>query len=192
MNRPRPSVIASALLLLLSACGDSAGPGDGDDQDGAPPLVTLAERGDVAGLERLLRRDPEPDVRDSCDWTPLMKAALNGHLEAVERLLAAGATVDAEDKGGYTALMLAASNDHAAVVERLLARGAMVDHQERTQGWTALLWAAKQGHRQTVQTLMRHQADPTLKDLGGRTAADWVRAAGHPDLLPLIEASGTH
>jgi ankyrin repeat protein len=68
----------------------------------------------------------------------------------------------------------------------------MADHQERTQGWTALIWAAKQGHRQTVQTLMHHQADPTLKDLSGRTAANWAREAGHPDLLPLIETASAH
>ena len=184
-------LLSLTLPLLLAACGDSTSLGDGDEA-GVPPLVAMAESGDLAGLERLLRKDPKPDVRDSCDWTPLMKAALNGHLEAVERLLAAGATVDSEDKGGYTALMLAASNNHAAVVEQLLAHRAMVDHQERTQGWTALIWAIKQGHRQTVQTLMRHRADPTLEDRTGRTAADWAREAGHPDLLPLIETPRTH
>jgi ankyrin repeat protein len=118
-----------------------------------------------------------------------MKAALNGHLDAVERLLAAGAAVDAEDKGGYTALMLAASNNHTAVIQRLLSQGAMVDHQERTQGWTALIWAAKQGHEQTVETLVRHQADPALKDFSGRTAADWARETGQTSLIPLLGPS---
>jgi ankyrin repeat protein len=182
--------LSLTLPLLLTACGDSTNLGDGDEER-VPPLVDMAERGDLAGLERLLRKDPEPNVRDSCDWTPLMKAALNGHLEAVERLLAAGATVDSEDKGGYTALMLAASNNHATVVEQLLAHGAMVDHQEGTQGWTALIWAAKQGYAPTVTTLMRHQSDPTLKDFSGRTAADWAREAGHRDLVALLEPGDT-
>jgi len=190
MNRPC-SPLAATLLLLLSACSGPSDPGNSDD-DLVPPLVAMAERGDLGGLDRLLRKDPEPDVRDSCDWTPLMKAALNGHLEAVERLLEAGATVDAEDKGGYTALMLAASNNHGAVVERLLAKGAMVDHQERTQGWSALIWAAKQGHDQTVETLMRHRADPSLTDFSGRTAADWAREAGQSHILALIEPASAH
>jgi ankyrin repeat protein len=151
----------------------------------------MAESGDLASLERLLRKDPKPDVRDSCDWTPLMEAALNGHLEAVERPLAAGAIVDSEDKGGYTALMLAASNNHGTVDEQLLAHGAMVDHQERTQGWTALIWAAKQGYAPTVATLLQHQADPTLKDFCGRTAAEWARETGHEDLIALLESGDT-
>ena len=176
------------LPIWLSACGNSAPP-NALSEDWVPPLVASAERGDVAVLDALLRKDPKPDVRDSCDWTPLMKAALNGHLEAVERLLAARAAVDAEDKGGYRALMLAASNDHAPVVEHLLTQGAMVDHQERTQGWTALIWAAKQGHDQTVETLVRHQADPTLKDFSGRTAADWARETGQTSLIPLLGPS---
>jgi ankyrin repeat protein len=159
--------------------------------------VASAERGDIAALDALLRTDREPDVRDHCDWTPLMKAALNGHLEAADRLLAAGAQVDAQDKGGYTALLLAASNNHVPMVERLLAQGAMVDHQERTQGWTALIWAAKQDHEQTVEALIHHRADPTLKDFSGRTAADWAREAGHAGLLNVLEtararSSGPH
>ena len=148
MTRRCHPLLALSFPFLLNACGGSSPPGEGGD-DWVPPLVAVAGRGNLAALEELLRKDPKPDVRDSCDWTPLMKAALNGHLEAVERLLAAGPAVDAEDKGGYTALMLAASNDHAPVVEHLLTQGAMVDHQERTQGWTALIWAAKQGHGQT-------------------------------------------
>lgn len=173
------------LPIWLSACGNSAPP-NALSEDWVPPLVASAERGDLAALDALLGKHPKPDVRDSCDWTPLMKAALNGHLEAVERLLAAGAAADAEDKGGYTALMLAASNNQAPVVERLLAQGAMVDHQERTQGWTALIWAAKQGHYQTVEALVRHQADPTLKDFSGRTAADWARETAQTSLIPLL------
>jgi ankyrin repeat protein len=77
------------------------------------------------------------------------------------------------------------------VVEQLLAHGAMVDHQERTQGWTALIWAAKQGYGPTVATLMRHRADPTLKDFSGRTATDWARETGHDDLVALLEPGDT-
>ncbi|WP_419638131.1 ankyrin repeat domain-containing protein, partial [Thiolapillus sp.] len=105
-----------------------------------PPLVTAAEKGDLAAVEQLLDESGTPDLRDSCDWTPLMKAALNGHVDIVRRLIAEGAEIDAQDKGGYTALMLAASNNHVKIVELLIAAGADVDHREHTRGWSALEW----------------------------------------------------
>ena len=178
------------LLPLLTGLPSCDGSDSAASQDGEPPpLILASERGDLKTLVALLGQGSPPDVRDSCDWTPLMKAALNGHGAAVDQLLAAGATVDAEDKGGYTAMMLAASNNHAPVVERLLNEGAMADHQEGTQGWTALIWAAKQGHRQTLETLIRHRADPSLRDFSGRTAADWARETGQTRILALLETA---
>ena len=85
--------------------------------------------------------------------------------------------------------MLAASNDHADVVELLLQRGAKANQRERTQGWTALIWAAKQGHQASVAALLRHGADPGIRDGNGRTAADWAMEAGHPDVLALVAAA---
>ena len=51
------------------------------------------------------------------------------------------------------------------------------------------IWATKQGHGETVDTLLRHRADPTLKDFSGRTAADWAQEAGHGSLLAVLETT---
>lgn len=177
--------LSTVVLLALAGCG--AEPPDSGLGDDIPPLLIAAEQGDLPGIEALLQKRPLADVRDSCDWTPLMKAALNGHTEAVARLLEAGAAVDARDKGGYTALLLAASNDHAGVVRMLLEQGAMVDHQELTKGWTALIWAAKLGHGETVDELLTHGADRTLRDFSGRTAAAWAREEGHTRIAARLE-----
>jgi len=189
MNRPHAPLFV-ILLSLLAGCGQS---GSGSDSSTAlapegpgMALIESAEQGDLSAVEQLLARNRQPDVRDSCDWTPLMKAALNGHAAIVERLLQAGAQVDAQDAGGYTAMMLAASNNHAAIVERLLEHGARVDHQESTKGWTALIWAAKQGHVASVKVLLEHNADRTLKDFDGKTAADWAREGGYDEILALL------
>ena len=182
-RRAAALLLLSAIPWLLIGCGDSAE----QARERAEALLMTAERGDIGALDALLGRNPDTDVRDSCDWTPLMKAALNGHPDAAERLLAAGAAVDAVDKGGYTALMLAASNNHADVVDLLVERGAMIDAQERTQGFTALIWAAQRGHADAVATLLRHGADATLPDLEAKTAADRARAEGHATVLALLE-----
>ena len=182
-SRAATVLLLSALPWLLVGCGDTAE----QARERAEALLVTAERGDISALDALLGRNPDTDVRDSCDWTPLMKATLNGHRDAAERLLAAGAAVDAMDKGGYTALMLAASNNHAAVVDLLVEHGAMVDAQERTQGFTALIWASQRGHADAVAALLRHGADATLPDLEAKTAADRARAEGHPAVLALLE-----
>lgn len=175
------------LSLLLLACGSNAEQNTG--KDATPALVTAAETGDLARVERLLAESHRTDVVDSCQWTPLMKAALNGHIVVAERLLAEGADVNLSDKGGYSALHLAASNNHVAIVELLLQRGAQIDVREQTMGWTALLWAAKQGHGESVAMLLRHGADREIPDFQGNTPLDWAKRNRHVDVVELL---GSH
>ncbi len=184
------SILITLLLITLVACSPSDSD-DSPDNSSGEALLDVAEQGNLDALNALLVRH-RPDVRDSCDWTPLMKAALYGHTPVVARLLDAGASIDAVDKGGYTAMMLAASNNHAATVELLIERGAMIDHREDTEGLTALIWAAKQGHAKTVETLLRHRADRTLKDFGGRTAADWAATGGYAEVQRLLASPSDH
>jgi len=47
---------------------------------------------------------------------------------------------------------------------------------------TALMVAAARGEDAAVSLLLEHGADPALRDRQGRTAADWAKAHGHPDL----------
>lgn len=169
----------------LVGCGQSGSNQSTADADEA--LLEVASQGDLDAVNKLLGRQP-PDVRDSCDWTPLMKAALNGHTPVVARLLEAGADIDAVDNGGYTAMMLAASNNHTETLTLLIERGAMIDHQEATEGLTALIWAVKQGRTEAVETLLRHQADRTLKDFSGKTAADWAGESESPALQALFKS----
>ena len=39
-------------------------------------------------------------------------------------------------------------------------------------GWTALILAAREGHEETVRTLLQYGADPHIKENFGRTAMD--------------------
>ena len=70
------------------------------DSHGRTRLIQAAEAGDMAEVQRLLRRGAEVDARDDCRWTAMMKAAGNGHSAIVRLLLEHGADVNALDKGG--------------------------------------------------------------------------------------------
>lgn len=69
---------------------------------GTQTIIEAADRGDLAGVEAELARDPAL-ARASNDTgdTPLHHAAKNGHLRVVRALLAAGANVDAVRGDGY-------------------------------------------------------------------------------------------
>lgn len=71
-------------------------------------------------------------------------------------------------------------------------RGAIIDHREDTKGLTALIRAAKQGHAQTVETLLRHRADRTLKDVSSRTAVDWAAIGEYAEVHRLLASLSDH
>jgi ankyrin repeat protein len=82
--------------------------------------------------------------------------------------------------------MQAAGNNHPEIVETLLKAGADPDRVEDTHGWTALIWAAKQGYDAPVELLLRHGANPDIRDDRQLTAADWARGEGHALTLRLL------
>jgi len=174
-------LVSVMALLLLAACDPVPMPPQ-------PPvsLHDLAGSGDTPRLLQAISNRSSVDQRDVCYRTPLMLAAQYGHRQTVGELLARGARVDLHEKGYYTALMLAAGNGHAEVVRLLARAGANVDEVEITRGWTALIWAAKRGHLETVRLLLALGADPTVRDHQGRSAADWARAARHPEVMALL------
>lgn len=188
--RPRYA-LARALPAILTATLACFGCGESEQarQEQGLALIQFAERGDVSALDALLKRHTNVDWRDSCDWTPLMKAALHGHLEIARHLLAAGAAVDAADQGGYTSLLLAASNNHADIISLLLDHGAMIDAQENTQGFTALIWAAQRGHHEAVERLLARDADRSLPDFEGKTAAHHAAEQGYKALIAKLVRS---
>ncbi len=54
-------------------------------------------------------------------------------------------------------------------------------------GETPLMAAAASGHEAVVELLLRCAADPTRRDVRGRTAAFYAREAGHPHLAERLD-----
>jgi uncharacterized protein len=123
-------------------------------------------------------RNPQPDKRR----------------DRIARLLKAGADIHATDKNGVTMLHHAVRFRSPATVELLLQHGANVNQQCKRSGGTALhravTWsgapatAGKSDQaREIIEILLRHGADPAIKNKLGKKPADYVR---DPELRKLL------
>lgn len=160
---------------------------------------------------RSLRDDRGPDAVLQPGTTPLARAAKGGDVEVVRLLLAHGANPALPTVQGVTPMMMAAGTGYAErdsrgryqtedearqVIQLLLDAGADINARAN-DGSTALHGAASRGRNALVNLLMAHDADPTIKDTRGRTAADvaaGVSAGGfgpapspHPDTAALLK-----
>jgi ankyrin repeat protein len=160
---------------------------------------------------RSLRDDRGADTLLSVGTTPLLRAAKAGDLEAMQLLLAHGANPNLATATGITPLMAAAGNGAAGLDTRgrykteaqaidavnvLLASGVKINDRDRN-GQTALYGAAQWGWNDLIKTLVTHNADLTVKDVRGRTAADIAMGdsggasgrasvAAHPETAALL------
>ncbi|MDE2348022.1 MAG: ankyrin repeat domain-containing protein [Gammaproteobacteria bacterium] len=141
----------------------------------------------VGTVLALLRAGADPNSRDApSDRTPLLRALNSGAAACAEILLNHGANIDARDKGGSGALDAAVVGSSPEMVERLIQRGVAIDATTDRQV-TALMWAAlrrpdaKGDAESVIAVLLRHGADPCMKDAGGMTAADYAQKMGFAD-----------
>ncbi len=160
---------------------------------------------------RSLRDDRGADSLLSVGATPLLRAAKAGDVEAMRLLLAHGANPNLPTATGITPLMAAAGNGSAGLdtrgryktqeqsidaVNLLLAAKVNINDRDRN-GQTALYGAAQWGWNDLVKTLVAHNADLTVKDVRGRTAADIAMGdsggasgrasvAAHPETAALL------
>jgi ankyrin repeat protein len=161
------AVAATALLLLMSGCRDSARKDVGSQQKGDMICVTRADlglllaagSGDVAAMQARIAAGADVNTTVEGLGTPLVAAALSGNLKAVQLLLDKAANVNAKDSQGYTALMNASLNDNKEMVKLLLAKGADVNAvatptvNGQKASFTALLIARGKGYEDIVQLL---------------------------------------
>ena len=208
----KKTVLAVSFVLLTAALWASGRSDDAPDDVVIEPVKTkenkpeslldLAEKGDVAGIESMLKVDIDLDESDSDGLTALHVAARSGETAIVETLIRRGATVDAPDSGGRTALLLAVRNGHGGPAAALVAAGADISRADAAElspaeallsaptslvpsvvtpanvdspsvdGEPLLHAAASRGLTGHVAALLDAGADPSAKDAMGRTAVD--------------------
>lgn len=179
---------AAKLLLKRGADVNFQGPMNIKWNNGWSPLHQAASGEHVEVVDVLLENDAKIGVLDVQGATPLMRAAENGAFEGCKRLISAGADVRKRSKSGATSLMQAATADSLATLGLLIDHGAQLDAQlpeesilpKHLWGATALMIASeREKHADEVALLIMAGANPALKTLEGKTAADF--AARAPD-----------
>jgi ankyrin repeat protein len=191
------------MARALLAAGARA---DGNPGDGETPLMTAASYGDAEVAKVLIAAGADleavaaPDAGGVPGGTALLHAAVFGMTDVVDLLVAAGAQIphlvlaaaagdltgwplaEAPQETRILALIMAAHHERVDAINHLVAVGTPVDAVDTAWGRQALRVAAEDGRPGSVQALLAHGADPSLRDPQGRTALDLCRsgAANHP------------
>jgi len=71
----------------------------------------------------------------------------------------------------------------------LIDAGAHVNEQENN-GWTALMFAVMHGDTESVETLIKAEADVNLKTLNGETPLKRAKLLEHEKVVEILLAAG--
>jgi hypothetical protein len=107
--------------------------------------------------------------------------------DCIRLLLQHNADAKAKTDAGMTALHYAAFKGNLSMVRLLLEAGAPVNVAD-DRGLTPLMMAAnsKSKNQDVVCLLLDRGADTQAKDESGRTAADWARIGGRPEIVKML------
>ncbi len=143
---------------------------DAKTKSGRTPLSKAIIAGQPIGWRALLRLGADPWGRGS-EWTPARTAIQEGMKPALDDLVKAGVKPTTIDGTGQGWLHYAVFN--YAFMDSVKSYGIPVD-QRGAQGQTPLMVAAWAGWEEPQVWLLRHGADPYLKDKRGKTAFDYA------------------
>ena len=157
---------------------DKGADADLKGRSGTSPVAAAAFAGRNRIVKMLLEHGADGHAADDTGKPPIVYAAASGSVDIVRQLLALNIDVNARYANDLTLLMWASGPDQSVaeaqaleVVSWLVDAGAHIDDRD-DRGRTALMTAAEGNHAEIAQLLLKHGADPSLRDKAGKRAAD--------------------
>ncbi|GLD92173.1 hypothetical protein PINS_up000706 [Pythium insidiosum] len=169
---------ADKVVMIIKKLINHGTPSDSSDIYGNTPLMLLAEKGCVNGIDVLVESNSTLDL-NARNWfrgmSALAFAAREGHVDVVEALLDYGVDPETADLQGDTPLHLAAAIASKEICRALIDRGCPVDARNH-QGITPLMVAVSRGHDFTEHS-----------SLSGLTGTRRPRPPTHVDNASVLE-----
>jgi ankyrin repeat protein len=162
----------------------------------AQNLLEAAERGDTAGVERLIASGAPIDQASESRQTPLLLAVLNNHLAVATRLIDAGANINAQAANQDTPWLLAGALGRTAMLRHMLPKGPDFGVRNRFGG-NALIPACERAHVDTVAFLVTTPIDVNhVNNLGWTCLLEIVILGDggprHVEVTKLVLAAGAN
>ncbi len=144
-------------------------------------LFEAARTGDVEGIKNLSSDKADFNIRVN-GATPLGLAVKNGHLEAAKTLIDGGAYVNFQNSAGLPPHFYVTD---VGFLNLFIEKKANLNFQDK-QGQTLLIYAARAGHREIVETLIKHNVKISLRDNSGKTALGHAWINNHMDIVEML------
>ncbi|MFG2844521.1 ankyrin repeat domain-containing protein [Kitasatospora sp. NPDC048296] len=164
------------------------------DDEGRTPLLRAAFADRVAVARLLVEAGADVNAQDPQLNSPWLVTGITGSVPMLHALLPGGPDLTRRNRYGGVSVIPAAERGHVAYVRAVLTETAIdVDHVNDL-GWTALLEAVQLGdggpaHREIVDILLAHGADPLLPDADGTTARTHAERRGFPEIAAALLAA---
>ena len=127
-------------------------------KEGDMELIAAAQRGDLAGVNKLLDEGASVTAQDDTGKTALIAAAYQNHLEVAKRLIEAGADVNVQDNTQQSAYLIPTADGYLELLKLTLEAGADVHSLDSFNG-TGLIRAADRGHVEIIEVLLQTDID---------------------------------
>jgi ankyrin repeat protein len=150
-------------------------------------LFRAARADNAGGVERLLERGVDPNVRDDQGQTALLVAMREPSPKVVEVLIASPkVNVELRNSKDESPLMLAALKGQQDVVMKLIARDADINKP----GWAPLHYAATNGHVAIMKVLLEKHAFIDAQSPNGTTPLMMAAMYGSSEAVKLLVDEG--
>lgn len=157
---------------------------------GVTALMTAAMNNQPDLLKLLIKNGATLGTCNDKGLNALCLAIIRGHLDIVKILLKEGLNPCAFSSPELNPWFLAVINGQTAIVEYLLDYGIDIDSFDSEQGCNALMQAIMHGHQALLKTLIKSQADLSMKDNNGLDALEIAVIHGNQEAVSLLLEKG--